>query len=65
MSWLKNISSKVLHGIVPALGAALPFIVTAVAGGHVDLKTVAQAAGGAFLGYMVKPARPGDPAPSK
>jgi hypothetical protein len=64
MGWLKNIGSKVVHGLVPALGAALPFIVTAVTGGHIDAATVVKAAGGAFVGYMCKPARPGDPAPT-
>lgn len=59
MSWLKNIGQKAIHGLAPALGAVLPLLV----GGHLGWTTVAKSAGGAFVGYMCKPARPAAPTP--
>ena len=59
-SWLR----KILHALAPAAGAAGGAIADALMTGSVSVRTVAMGAAGAFLAYIVKPARPADkPAP--
>jgi hypothetical protein len=53
-SWLK----KVLHALVPAAGAALAAVIPGLA-----IPVAAKVAIGGFVAYMLKPARPADPAP--
>jgi zinc transporter ZupT len=57
-SWL----TKALHGLVPAVGAAVGAVAVVLTGGTaLTVGAVAKIAAGAFLGYMVKKARPADP----
>ena len=53
-TWLR----KVVHALAPAAGAALSATLDAVTRGSVDVRTVAVGAVGAFIGYLLKPARP-------
>lgn len=57
MNW-SNLWSKIKHAFAPAAGAAVAVTIPLVLGGNVDAKAVAQAAAGAFVGYLIKPPRP-------
>jgi hypothetical protein len=52
-NWLK----KVCHAVVPAAGAAIAAAVPAL-----GIPVLAKAAIGAFVAYLLKPARAADPA---
>ncbi len=53
-SWLK----KVAHAVVPAAGAAVAAALTVVG---MPVSAVLKVAGGAFVAYLIKPARPAEP----
>lgn len=54
-AWLK----KVFHALIPAGGAALLAAVPIF--GTLPALAVAKVAGGAFVAYLLKPARPAEP----
>lgn len=56
MNW-SNLWSKIKHAVVPAAGAAVA-VATGLLGSGVSAAVVAKAAIGAFVAYLVKPARP-------
>ncbi len=60
MNW-SNIFSKIKHAVFPAAGAAIA-VATGLLGSGVSVAVVAKAAVGAFVAYLIKPARPTVPA---
>lgn len=56
MNW-SNLFSKIKHAIVPAAGAALA-VATGLLGAGVPALVIIKAGVGAFVAYLVKPARP-------
>ncbi len=55
---MKNLLNKAWHGLAPALGAGAAAGVLAILVGPIGWVAAAKIAAGAFVGYMIKPARP-------
>jgi hypothetical protein len=55
---MRDFLKKALHGLAPAAGAGLAALAVALSGGPISVGAALKIAAGAFLGYLVKPARP-------
>jgi hypothetical protein len=66
MNFLKSIGRKALHGLYVAAGAVGTTLAATLVGGPVlGAAALAKLGAAAFVGYMVKPARPAPPQPMK